>query len=164
MGNMYFWLTNTNHNLTNLAASNNSRSSDAHNQPCFILKDISINMSDKSSPFSIGLPSSSRMVNCNYSGCRICPMTWSENIVSSYTTLKHFGVIRNQPLDCQAKNLVYLITCNKCGLQYIGETKQTFRKRMMDHRRKIENKDICTIQYKHFLQHNHSSNDMRSQS
>lgn len=36
---------------------------------------------------------------------------------------------RSGTLDCNSQNVVYLITCRACGLQYVGSTKTKFRTR-----------------------------------
>ena len=28
-------------------------------------------------------------------------------------------------MNCETKNVIYLISCKKCGIQYVGETSQT---------------------------------------
>ena len=38
------------------------------------------------------------------------------------------------PLGCQSRNVVYLITCKQCDVQYVGETSQILRSRMNNHR------------------------------
>ena len=38
---------------------------------------------------------------------------------------------------CKTKNLVYLIQCSNCGLQYVGETKNPLHIRMNGHRSDI---------------------------
>jgi hypothetical protein len=35
-----------------------------------------------------------------------------------------------EPLDCSTKNVIYGIECTRCGLLYVGETRQTLRSRM----------------------------------
>ena len=32
-------------------------------------------------------------------------------------------------MDCASDNVVYLITCKKCGIQYVGETSRNLRRR-----------------------------------
>ena len=36
-------------------------------------------------------------------------------------------------LDCHARNVVYLIPCDRCGLQYVGETVQTLAERFANY-------------------------------
>jgi len=41
-------------------------------------------------------------------------------------------------MTCSSSNLVYMIQCNKCNVQYIGETKPHLSDRFGEHRRVIE--------------------------
>jgi hypothetical protein len=36
--------------------------------------------------------------------------------------------------NCKTENIIYLLECAICGLQYIGETKQQLSKRLNGHR------------------------------
>ena len=40
-------------------------------------------------------------------------------------------------LTCHTKNLIYISQCNRCNLQYIGETKRRLKDRFNEHRRTI---------------------------
>ena len=40
----------------------------------------------------------------------------------------------DQLIRCIDENVVYCIECSHCGMQYIGKTKNQFRKRMIQHR------------------------------
>ena len=42
-------------------------------------------------------------------------------------------------MNCNSKNVIYLIECNCCGIQYIGETKLSLRARANQHLRDIVN-------------------------
>ncbi|CAH3127779.1 unnamed protein product, partial [Porites lobata] len=42
-------------------------------------------------------------------------------------------------LSCKSKNLIYLIQCNKCKCQYIGETKRQLNERFGEHHRSMLN-------------------------
>ena len=63
------------------------------------------------------------------------------------------------------KNLIYMIQCNRCNLQYIGETKRRLKDRFNEHRRTIDNpntKSKPTTVAQHFLSSpNHTANDMQ---
>ena len=54
------------------------------------------------------------------------------------------------------RNLVYLITCNKCGKQYVVETYRTFEDRMKEHTRYIKLKDLTQSTGRHFNLPGHS--------
>ena len=42
--------------------------------------------------------------------------------------------------NCRTQNVVYLISCGKCGKQYVGETKGPLNIRMNDHRDDLRHK------------------------
>ena len=58
-----------------------------------------------------------------------------------------------------------MIQCNRCNLQYIGETKGRLKDRFNEHRRTIDNpntKSKSTTAEEHFLSSpNHTANDMQ---
>ena len=57
-----------------------------------------------------------------------------------------------------SKNCVYLITCKQCGLQYVGETKNTILTRFTQHRHNIlKQKNTHTPLVQHFLKHGWNS-------
>ena len=68
-------------------------------------------------------------------------------------------------LTCDTKNLIYMIQCNRCNLQYIGETKRRLKDRFNEHRRTIDNpktKSKPTTAAEHFFSSpNHTANDMQ---
>ena len=41
----------------------------------------------------------------------------------------------NHHIDCNSKNVIYMIQCNHCHKQYIGETKRRLKDRFNEHRR-----------------------------
>ena len=56
-------------------------------------------------------------------------------------------------VDCHSANLIYLLTCMKCGLQYVGETVQQLNARFTMHRTGIkmpEKHGTCKILSNHF--------------
>ena len=55
--------------------------------------------------------------------------------------------------NCSTSNCMYLITCCRCGLQYVGETVQSLRDRFSGHRVGMKNRfahNRCKIPSKHF--------------
>lgn len=59
-----------------------------------------------------------------------------------------------QNLTPQTSNCIYMIYCNKCGQQYIGETKNSIATRMWQHRYNILHKKYTvTPLVKHFVSH-----------
>ncbi|GAA6073207.1 uncharacterized protein LOC114459639 [Tachysurus ichikawai] len=58
------------------------------------------------------------------------------------------------PLPQHTSNCIYLIYCNKCNKQYVGETGSTLSIRMTQHRYNIRRgKNTQTIVVKHFMSH-----------
>ena len=92
-------------------------------------------------------------------GCVSCPILEnSRNICSTNTNAKIKPL--NQDLttnfaDCNSSNLIYLLRCNKCSLQYVGETGRKLKKRLAEHISAIrKGKGSCPFLIKHFSQGN----------
>ena len=52
-------------------------------------------------------------------------------------------------MNCGTKNIIHLISCRKCAVQYVGETSQTLRNRFNNHRNRL--KQLCGLYlYHHF--------------
>ena len=64
-----------------------------------------------------------------------------------------------------SENVIYMVQCNRCNLQYIGETKRRLKDRFNEHRRAVDKTNIKskpTTVSEHFLSHsNHSYTDMQ---
>ena len=76
---------------------------------------------------------------CGHGGCRLCRDHMPETSTFKSTVT---GVIYNihQNLNCNSRNVIYLITCRTCGIQYVGETKTRFRERINNHKSAINNR------------------------
>ena len=75
--------------------------------------------------------------------CVVCNFVETTDMYYS-KSLKTFYPI-NAAMDCRSKNVIYLIECNSCSMQYIGETKRTFAIRANQHRRDIENNNPTSV-------------------
>ncbi len=71
---------------------------------------------------------------------------------------------------CATKSVVYLISCNKCNKQYLGETTQALWVRFNQHTRfgsiNIRTNAVCnkkkdTLIFRHFHQMDHAANDVQ---
>ena len=67
----------------------------------------------------------------------------------------------NHKFDCMEKCLIYLLTCNKCRKQYVGQTVDTFRYRWNNYRsnsRKHAHGISCMQEhlYEHFCDSEHN--------
>lgn len=59
-----------------------------------------------------------------------------------------------QDFSPNTNNVVYLIFCQKCGMKYVGETKNTIRMRIWQHKYNIVNKKAThTPLVRHFISH-----------
>ena len=80
-------------------------------------------------------------------------------------TFSATGEIRtiHDHIDCNSKNLIYMIHCLRCNKQYIGETKRRLKDRFNEHRRPVDRPTPSsrpTAVSDHFLSDNHSPNDI----
>lgn len=70
--------------------------------------------------------------------CKACNYITSGKNFNSTTNKKQFSVIGN--IDCKTSNIVYLVTCRKCNLQYVGESGRPLADRINDHLSAIRNR------------------------
>ena len=75
-----------------------------------------------------------------------CHFLFQSTVTKKIYFVKNFA---GDPVSCSSSNIIYLITCNRCQLQYVGETLQTLKKRMNGHRTGIKSK-VDNILYNHF--------------
>ena len=93
---------------------------------------------------------------CGSNRCQICNFLCVGRTFCSKTNGKEFRI--NHNLNCNSENMVYLITCKVCGIQYVGSTNTTFRFRFNNHRSRINahlklssgNKSNDDFLYQHF--------------
>ena len=63
---------------------------------------------------------------------------------------RNFVVLTDSNLDCTTSNVVYLVTCRVCGIQYVGETSRPANVRWNEHLYKIRKGDKSQLIYSHF--------------
>ena len=89
-------------------------------------------------------------------GCKMCHiLSTKDHFVSSSTHRIYKSEIPSNvcKIDCNTCNLIYLITCKRCALQYVGETCQKLRERFNHHYTCIshpEKDHNCRILSEHF--------------
>ena len=74
------------------------------------------------------------------SKCVTCKsMKFSQKNFRSNVTHKTYNVIfaNKDLMDCGSENIIYLITCTRCSIQYVGETVNELRFIMNAHRQSI---------------------------
>ena len=104
------------------------------------LKDLLVRASSK--PPQIDYQGSSQ---CGRPRCKTCARIKTGTRFSSATTGETFHA--RVTANCKSKNVVYLIQCNKCSKQYVGETENALHLRMNGHRsdynRKLPDKPVA---------------------
>lgn len=90
---------------------------------------------------------------CNGPNCQSCPnFNTAKNNFKSSITNKQYNVINNKRLKkitCKIQNIIYLMTCKKCGVQYVGETGDFYHKRMNKHRSNMNCNKYKSLIYNH---------------
>ena len=73
---------------------------------------------------------------CKDKRCMTCrTLIRSKNVRSNVTHRNYEAVnFTNDTLNCHAQNIIYLLTCLSCGIQYVGETIIPMHQRMNSHR------------------------------
>lgn len=75
---------------------------------------------------------------CTFCGsltCSLCTYIESTATFSSKDKNKIYSI--SGSFTCNARYVIYLITCRKCKKQYVGQTRQVMRKRFADHLSRI---------------------------
>ena len=109
---------------------------------------------------SVHIPVCTRLGKCTY-----CPkIKKAEQFTSFYSkqVFKCKSLPPKHKVTCELINVIYIINCNKCGLQYIGETKRPFRNRIYKHLNSVQTfqHEKSTPVSRHFTQNNHSVKNM----
>ena len=98
--------------------------------------------------------------------CILCKTHFSEQTSFSSDSTGESFVIRHH-MTCLTDNFIYLLFCSKCkNKQYVGESKNTMRKRLPGHRSDINLKSKKPGKVPFIIQHfnspGHSLEDMRA--
>ena len=74
--------------------------------------------------------------------------------IASHTTKREYSCKRN--VTCKSSNLIYRISCLKCGMQYVGQTKLRLMDRFGNHFTSINRNDGKNYVCRHFNLQDHS--------
>ena len=100
--------------------------------------------------------SSVRFSKCNFARCQLRDHFLLTDEIKSSSTMRIYKAVLptgTEKLTCHSSNLVYLLTCSNCGLQYVGETAQQLNARFNGHRVGMKNPKkygTCKILSNHF--------------
>ena len=90
--------------------------------------------------------------------CNVCPyMLITKNIQAKTGELFH----KTGLYGCQTIGVIYLVSCLKCKMQYVGQSGRRFHDRAMEHLRSITAKDKTVGE--HFTTNKHKDKDFRIQ-
>lgn len=99
----------------------------------------------------------------NKTNCKYCNRLITSNKITSTHTHRVYHLRKNTiGATCRTTNIVYCITCKKCKLQYVGETKRKLMERLREHLGDISaNRDTPVA--KHFQLPGHSTEHVKIQ-
>ena len=100
--------------------------------------------------------------------CKFCSIFFTKsNVFKSEVTGKCHKIKPpnngSLKLNCKTKNVIYLISCQKCNIQYVGMTIQTIKARFCQHKSCIATNKLNTFLCNHFNSNDHSYEDCRIQ-
>ena len=95
---------------------------------------------------------------CGHSLCEICPELVLGNQFTSTNTGKSYTI--NFHLNCNSFNVIYLLTCKVCNMQYVGSTTTKFRLRYNQYKSQINlyGEGRRDMKQKKFVEHFYSEN------
>ena len=101
-------------------------------------------------------------VKCSSRRCGVCKYMDGNSRFKSSHDDKSYSI--NYNLNCNSSYVVYLITCKKCSLQYVGSTTTKFRLRFNNHKSRIRRHGMLTqaekraddLLYRHFCSEGHN--------
>ena len=94
---------------------------------------------------------------CGPNSCKYCPKLNTDGRIlctaSGRTYMSRFNV------SCCSSNLIYCLTCKRCGIQYVGQTKCELKVRFAAHFLKISKNDPESEIGRHFNSNFHKGLD-----
>ena len=89
----------------------------------------------------------------------VCLNVSQTDIFQSFQTKEQYKI--NYQLNCNDKCLIYLLSCNVCGLQYIGSTTDIFRLKWNNYKennRKAKRREehMQPLVFEHFSSNDHN--------
>ena len=79
---------------------------------------------------------------CKKSRCQVCLNFNETDTFTSIVTKKIYKI--NHKFDCSDECLIYLLTCKKCLIQYVGKTVDEFRYRWNNYKSNSRNYDFIS--------------------
>lgn len=95
---------------------------------------------------------------CTSKKCAVCPFLEESTKFSSVVTGESFPITSH--IHCKSSWIIYLISCKRCGLQYVGKTSTTLYTRFTNTKSDIKGKKKKLPIVDHFNLQNHSIDDI----
>ena len=94
--------------------------------------------------------------SCGHKHCKCCRHMQHSSSHTSKVIGKQYNIFCS--VNCKSANIIYISVCSICGLQYVGESKQPFHKRLDGHRSDLTKKSFLPVS-QHFRLSDHSLQD-----
>jgi hypothetical protein len=95
---------------------------------------------------------------CNARGCRCCSALTLGSSCFGWASKCSYDIVGK--FNCNSKNIIYVISCEFCHKQYVGQTNQSLKNRLNNHRSNI-NCNIPTAVGLHFNQPGHKISHLK---
>ena len=100
---------------------------------------VIVNLGEGSPSFIVALgPTLDRFAvrKCSDRRCKTCPTFITSKVFTSNITNRTYNVVNPtvDDLNCHSQNIIYLLSCSSCNIQYVGETASPMHIRMNQHR------------------------------
>ena len=90
---------------------------------------------------------------CNTRSCRYCPKLNKEGRITCSASGRSY--VSRYNVTCKSSNLVYGLTCKRCGIQYVGQTKNRLMDRFQGHFYNIGHNRLMSEIGRHFNTNGH---------
>ena len=102
-------------------------------------------------------------VMCHNRKCGTCRFIDKNSFITSTVNKKVFYSEINQgsTFNCNSKNVIYLINCQTCGLQYVGQTRRTLKERFGRHKANLRDDKEKNFLYTHYRTEGHNLFSMK---
>ena len=122
---------------------------DARQDNAVVIEDAEEGSPSTSSSIANGRQPTTGFAGCNHPRCLTCKNLILLKEFNSTLTNKKYEIINHstEPISCHSQNVIYLLSCSECHIQYVGETALPLHKRMNIHRKA---KTGCENIIKHF--------------
>ena len=77
-----------------------------------------------------GSPTNAGNTTCNNKWCKTCPIIVSGNTFNSFVAGRKYNIKAHS--TWKSRNLIYLISCKKCGVQNVGKIENPLHIQMND--------------------------------